>query len=328
MNTHLKYLALMIATLSSSAWCGGFALNEQSVKSMGTAQAGRASSATDATTTYTNPAGMTALTGNNISGNLTYIYAPADINNPQGSHAGSNDGDIIPPQWVGSGFMTHQVNDDLTIGIGNYAPFGLSTNYEGNFQGRYFGDKSKVKVIAIQPAIAYKLSPELSIGAGLNISQIEGILSASIHPLVANSHLEVTGDDISYGYNLGLLWQVQPATRVGFDYHSQTDYTLDGTTEIRNLNPLINGNYTASLEISTPASFELSLSHQLNDDVTLHSSAVLTQWSVLENLNIKNTGIPAAFASNFGAINEVLEWKDTWMYSVGADWKYANDLCT
>ena len=65
MNTHLKYLALMIATLSSSAWSGGFALNEQSVKSMGTAQAGRASSATDATTTYTNPAGMTALTGNN-----------------------------------------------------------------------------------------------------------------------------------------------------------------------------------------------------------------------------------------------------------------------
>lgn len=321
MNTRLKYLALMIATLSSSAWSGGFALNEQSVKSMGTAQAGRASSAADATTTYTNPAGMTALKGNNISGNLTYIYVPADITNAQGSHPGSNDGDMIPPQWVGSGFMTHQVNDDLTIGIGNYAPFGLSTNYEGNFQGRYFGDKSKVKVLAIQPAIAYKLSPELSIGAGISISQLEGTLSASIHPLVPNSHLEVMGDDMSYGYNFGVLWQLQPATRIGFDYRSKSDYSLTGTTEIRNLTGA-NGNYAASLDIATPASFELALSHQLNDDVTLHTSAVLTQWSVLENLNIINTGAPGSLAT----VTETLDWKDAWMYSVGADWKYRNDL--
>ena len=45
----------------------------------------------------------------------------------------------IPLLQLGEDVKTHQVNDDLTIGIGNYAPFGLSTNYEGNFQGRYFG---------------------------------------------------------------------------------------------------------------------------------------------------------------------------------------------
>jgi long-subunit fatty acid transport protein len=43
----------------------------------------------------------------------------------------------------------------------------LATNYENSFQGRYFGDKSKVKVIAIQPTAAYKITPELSIGLGV-----------------------------------------------------------------------------------------------------------------------------------------------------------------
>jgi hypothetical protein len=61
---------------------------------------------------YSNPAGMTQLKGTNLSGNATFIYAPADIENAQGSQAGTNNGDMIPPTWVGSGFMTHQMNDN------------------------------------------------------------------------------------------------------------------------------------------------------------------------------------------------------------------------
>ena len=74
-----KTLALMIAVASGSAWSAGFALNEQSIKSMGMAQAGRASAAADATTLFGNPAGMTQLEGTNLSGNATFIYVPTDI---------------------------------------------------------------------------------------------------------------------------------------------------------------------------------------------------------------------------------------------------------
>lgn len=323
MKTNQKYLALVIATLSGSAWSSGFALNEQSVKSMGMAQAGRASTAADATTLYSNPAGMTQLKGTNLSGNATYIYAPADIENAQGSQAGTNNGDMIPPTWVGAGFITHQMNDELTIGIGNYAPFGLATNYENSFQGRYFGDKSKVKVIAIQPSAAYKISPDLSVGLGITVSKLEGLLSAAVAPLPSNPALEVNGDDISMSYNLGVLWQLQPQTRLGFDYRSKTNYNLKGTSDVTNL-PVAGFKQTfdASLDISTPASFELSLSHQLNADTNIHSTIGLTQWSALENLVIQNAGATGSLAT----ITEVLDWKDTWAYSVGADWKMQEGL--
>ncbi len=317
MKINHKYLALMIATFSGSAWSAGFALNEQSIKSMGMSQAGRSATAADATTLFANPAGMTQLTGTNMSGNATFIYAPADIENAQGSQAGTNNGDMIPTTWVGAGFMTHQMNDQLTIGIGNYAPFGLATNYESSFQGRYFGDKSKVKVIAIQPTIAYKLTPELSIGMGISVSKLEGLLSA--YSIALTNPVEVNGDDISYGYNVGVLWQVMPQTRIGFDYRSKTDYNLKGTTELTGTGI----EFPATLDISTPATFELSVSHELNPNVNIHGSVGLTQWSVLEKLVIENGGgASGAFKTSI----EELDWKDSWAYSVGADWKMDDAL--
>ncbi|MBK6756173.1 MAG: outer membrane protein transport protein [Moraxellaceae bacterium] len=312
-----KTLALMIAVASGSAWSAGFALNEQSIKSMGMAQAGRASAAADATTLFGNPAGMTQLEGTNLSGNATFIYVPTDIENVQGSQAGTNNGDMIPPTWVGSGFISHQMSDDLSIGIGNFAPFGLASNYESSFQGRYFGDKSKVKVIGIQPTIAYKLTPELSIGVGVSVSQLEGTLSK--YSVGLQDPVEVNGDDISYGYNVGVLWQVMPQTRIGFDYRSKTEYSLEGTTELTG----IGVKFPATLDISTPATFELSLSHALNPNVNVHSSISLTQWSVLENLVIKNGG---GASGPFKSSTEELDWKDSWAYSVGADWKAGDAL--
>lgn len=313
MTLNPRYVALAISLLSSQAWSAGFALNEQSIKSMGMTQAGRASIAADATTLFANPAGLTQLQGTQLSGNATYIYAPAEIENVQASHIGTNDGDMIPPTWVGSGFISHQINDRLTVGAGNYAPFGLATNYESSFQGRFFGDKSKVKVIAIQPTAAYKINDSFSIGLGLSASKIEGLLSS--YSTALPQPIEITGDDISYGYNLGLLWQIDSQTRVGFDYRSETEYTLEGKTELTGLVQ----EFPASLDISTPASFEVSLSHQLNSDVNIHASIGLTQWSVLENLIIKNQNTPPN--SSLATITEELHWDDSWAYSVGADWK-------
>jgi long-chain fatty acid transport protein len=191
---------------------------------------------------------------------------------------------MIPPTWVGSGFMSHQLSDNLTVGVGNFAPFGLATNYESSFQGRYFGDKSKVKVIAIQPTIAYKLTPELSIGLACSVSQLEGLLSA--YSIALTNPVEVNGDDISYGYNFGALWQVNPQTKIGFDYRSETEYSLEGTTELVGTGVV----FPAMLDISTPATIELSVSHALNPTVNVHGSIGLTQWSVLEKLVIENGG--------------------------------------
>ncbi|PTQ90618.1 OmpP1/FadL family transporter [Agitococcus lubricus] len=324
MKFRLSLLACTIATLSQNTWAAGFALNEQSIKSMGMAQAGRASTASDATTLYANPAGLTQLAGTQLAGNVTYIYAPADIKNAQGSHNGTNDGDMIPPQPVGSGFMSHQLNEQLTVGIGNYAPFGLATNYEDAFQGRWFGDKSKVRVIAIQPTAAYKLNKDISVGLGLTVSRIDGFLSGAIAPLpTSNPTLEVEGNDTAFSYNIGVLWQVQPHTKVGFDYRSKTKYNLTGTTEVRDLPTKGKVDYyNASLDIATPANIDLSVSHQLRPDLSVHLDLSYTQWDTLKELVIKNEGATGSLAE----IKEELDWKNSLFYSVGAEWQWQKNI--
>ena len=104
---------------------------------------------------------------------------------------------------------------------------------------------------------------------------------------------------------------------------SMTGKKLEGTSEVNNL-PVsgFTATYDAKLDIATPATFELSISHALNPNVNVHSSISLTQWSVIENLVIKNSGAPASLST----IIEELDWKDSWAYSVGADWKAGDSL--
>ena len=152
---------------------------------------------------------------------------------------------------------------------------------------------------------------------GISVSKLEGLLSA--YSIALTNPVEVNGDDISYGYNVGVLWQVMPQTRIGFDYRSKTDYNLKGTTELTGTGI----EFPATLDISTPATFELSVSHELNPNVNIHGSVGLTQWSVLEKLVIENGGgASGAFKTSI----EELDWKDSWAYSVGADWKMDDAL--
>ena len=307
-----------LAALSGAAAASGFSLNEQNIKSMGAALAGRASNPADATTVYTNPAGMSALEGTQLSGNVTIINASADISVEKAFPGGTAKGDMIPTQPVGSSFVSHGINDRINVGFGVYAPFGLSTNYEDTFAGRYFGDKSKVRVIAMQPAVSYKLSPDFSAGFGLAFSKIEGVLTAAASPSLPNSSVDVEGDDTGIGGNLGLLWSVRPETRLGLAYHSQVSYQLTGTTEVTNI--LSNGTnrFKGSLDITTPEFADLSLSHRLNPDVTTHAMATWTRWSRIQDLIINNAGAPGSLAT----LKETLDWHDTWLFAVGADWQY------
>ncbi|WP_308726197.1 OmpP1/FadL family transporter, partial [Metapseudomonas otitidis] len=70
-----------------------------------------------------------------------------------------------------------------TFGLGMYVPFGLVTDYEKGFQGRYYGTRSEVRVVTLQPTISYKINDQLSIGFGPTINRIDGELtSATLNP--------------------------------------------------------------------------------------------------------------------------------------------------
>jgi long-chain fatty acid transport protein len=321
-------IALSVAATAGQAFASGFALNEQSVSAMGTSYAGRSSSADDATTIYGNPAGMSRLKRQEISVGATFIKADTDIDHASGTFAGSNEGDMVPFTTVPNLYYVNPVNDRFAFGFGVYAPFGLITDYEGGFQGRYFGDYSEVKVITAQPTVSYKFNDHLSVGLGVTINRISGQLESAVPPVAtAESRVKIKGDDTAIGFNAGVLYEFSPSTRAGLTYHSKVDYKLDGHTNISGndlaLGRLLGayGRYDASLDLTLPEMADFSITHDINDQWTVYAGATFTRWSRLDSIVVENEGIPRTVQGTFGTIAEEQNWHDTWAYALGAAYK-------
>lgn len=320
-------LSLALASAASHGFASGFAINEQSISSMGTAFAGRSSSADDASTVFGNPAGMARIKREQVSGGIALIHAKTDIDNASGSASGSNDGDMVPFIGAPMGYYVKPLDDNWSFGLGLYVPFGLVTDYERNFQGRYHGDRSEVRVITLQPTLSYRFNEQLSIGFGPTINRIDGELTSAINnpiPGAGDGKVEIKGDDTALGYNLGVLFEITPQTRFGLTYHSKVDYRLKGDTTVSGPGFVIGssaGTYDASLELTTPESVDFSVTHELNADWTLYAGSTWTRWSRLEEIRADNKGVGGLLAGNLSSISEPQNWHDTWAHAVGAAYK-------
>lgn len=320
-------LSLALASAASHGFASGFAINEQSVSSMGTAFAGRSSSADDASTVFSNPAGMSRIKREQVSGGIALIHAKTDIDNASGSTSGSNDGDMVPFIGAPMGYYVKPLDDNWSFGLGLYVPFGLVTDYERNFQGRYHGDRSEVRVITLQPTLSYRFNEQLSIGFGPTINRIDGELTSAINnpiPGAGDGKVEIQGDDTALGYNVGVLFEITPQTRFGLTYHSKVDYRLKGETTVSGPGVVIGssaGTYDASLELTTPESVDFSVTHELNADWTLYAGSTWTRWSRLEEIRADNKGVGGLLAGNLSSISEPQNWHDTWAHAVGAAYK-------
>ncbi|APC18071.1 Long-chain fatty acid transport protein [Pseudomonas frederiksbergensis] len=323
-------LSLAVTLASTQIFASGFALNEQSISGMGTGFAGRSSSADDASTVFGNPAGMSRIKRQEVTGGLAAIDASSDIKDAKGAHPGTNKGDMVPFTAVPMGYYVKPIDDHWAFGLGVYAPFGLITNYESGFQGGGFGSKSEVKVVTFQPTVSYAFNDRVSIGFGPTINRIGGTLESDV-PLFGDTHVKIKGDDTALGYNFGVLVQATDTTRVGLTYHSKVNYKLEGHTDITaGANApsafLQSNRYDASLKIETPESVDFSVTQQLTDAWTLYAGSTWTRWSRLKDITVNNEGVTAAQGGAlspalFGTITEEQNWHNTWAYAIGTSYQ-------
>ncbi|WP_027590878.1 outer membrane protein transport protein [Pseudomonas sp. RL] len=323
-------LALAIGALSSQALANGLAINEHSASGMGTAFAGRSSNVLDASIVAGNPAGMSKLERREVSGGLAFIHALTDIEATSAKYKATDtaDGDMVPFSTIPFGYYVTPVNDKLHFGLGLYVPFAVISDYEKNFQGRYKGLYSEVEVVNLQPTISYKVNDQVSVGGGLVISRIYGKLTNNLtfNPGLSDADVEIEGDDIAYGYNLGVLVDINEQLSWGLTYKSQVKYSLEGDTKVSDISALtgmsaLNGTYDATVDITMPESIDTSVTYRVDDQWTLYGGATWTRWSRLDALVVKSTGVPAPFDAKFGKLTEELKWEDTLAFAVGASYQ-------
>ena len=345
--TALVFVTLFLLCISAgSAMGSGFALIEQSVSGLGNAYAGGAAGAEDATTVFYNPAGMTRLGGQQASVAAHLIIPSAKFTNEGSTHVlqpvthvpllGGNGGDGGVAKVIPNAYYTLKVNNRLSVGLGVNAPFGLATDYDHDWVGRYHAWKSEVITVNINPSVAFKVTEQLSVGAGINIQYFKAKLSNAIDfgtldvlgklglpagalhltPQKSDGSVSLEGDSWGVGYNLGLLYEFTKNTRAGVAYRSRIKQKLEGDAEFADvpagLAPVpVFKNTGVKADITTPDTLSMSVYHSFTPQWSVMADVTWTNWSLFKELKVRfdNPNQPDAVTTE--------NWQDSWRYSLG-----------
>jgi long-chain fatty acid transport protein len=326
----LAAATLALCAAAAPAFASGFALREASPGSVGRAFAGEGAIADSAATVWYNPAGMTQLEGFTATAGAHLLFInsrqydrgstrtvpglPAPV--PTGGADGGNP--FNPVVFVPTLYGTMQLSDRLTAGIGINAPFGLRVDYDDGWFGRYDSLRSELVTYNVQPSLAWKISDKLSIGGGVSIQYIEADLTnalPNLSPLVSDGRARVEGDDISLGWNIGLLVGSGPA-RFGVHYRSRVKHELKGSFETTGLlGPLASANrrVDARAPITLPDSLAVSATVAPAPGVRLLGTIEWTNWSLFDAIRVQD--------SNGGPISTSEQnYKDSWSLHFGGEY--------
>jgi len=338
-------LAALTSGFSTQVSASGFALIENSASGQGNAYAGAAAIAEDASTVWFNPAGMMKLNGNQIVVAGHFIdpdskFTNEGSTNADGSLIGGDVDDGGRSAFVPNVYWVTAINDEMKFGLGITAPFGLETDYDDTWVGRYHAVNSDLRTVNFNPSLAFKMTDKVSVGVGLNILIADVTLTNAVDfgallgaPGTADGFVELEGDNfdglsgLGYGWNIGLMYDITSETTLGVAFRTEMDVDVNGTGKFKvpaaAAPVLSSGAFVPSTgldaSITLPQSLSVSVAHDMST-VTLLADVTWTGWSSFKELRIDfdNPSQPDGLTTE--------EWDNTLRYSVGADWRYSNKI--
>lgn len=309
--TTAGFTATLLAT--APVFAAGYGLKEQSASLQGNAFAGATAIADEASTIFFNPAGMARLSGNQTQLSLTYIAPQAHYRATSATRAAGLGGSAITGNSSPSDsaenvllpalYGVWAVNPDLRLGLAINTPWGMATDYDDNWVGRYHALRSEVKTINLSPTVSYRLNPQWSIGVGAQAQYMKAKLSnavdfgsalaaagAGVAPGSADGKARVTGDDWGYGLSAGVLFQPRDDTRFGLSYRSAVKHTLQGEAAFTSVPAALSAafaNTGAQAGITTPETVSLGAYHDLSKEWAVMADLTWTRWSRFDELRIE-----------------------------------------
>jgi long-chain fatty acid transport protein len=318
---------------AGSAFAAGFALIEQSVSGLGNAFSGGAASAEDASTIFYNPAGLTHLQEQQLILGAHVIAPSVKFHDEGSTHvtglplSGGNGGDGGVTKVIPNFYYSRKISDKFSVGLGINSPFGLATEYDKNWIGRYHAIESDLLTININPSLAYKITDQLSFGAGFSVQYLKAKLTNAVDfgmigyskgvpgmlPQNNDGFVKLDGDSWGIGYNLGLLYEFSKNTRIGAAYRSAIDQDLDGTADFQNVPAVLKSTFRDSkvqADITLPDSLAVSFFHQFNPQWIVMADFTWTDWKHFKDLT-------AHFDSDVPTSVTTENWQDSYRYSLG-----------
>lgn len=361
-STHLLAAAIA-AGLCGSVLGSGFTVQSQSAAAIANGHGGVAR-ADDASVALLNPALATRFDTPQTSVALGGIALTADFDNRQSLSAVGTPA-IGPSQSSADGaapllsvFHTRPLSERLALSVALYTPFGLSTDYDPEWVGRYQVQTAELKTLAVSPALAFALSDQLSASIGITalrgqtklISAVDfgaicfaaigptACASANVLPQGQDGSARIDAEGNGYGWTASAAWQATERLRFGAHVRSKIDLDVAGETSFGN--PVLPGPFVGLTQ--TPATSNggvastlvlpeiatAGLAWDVGARTQLIADTTWTRWSRLQDIRLVFDNGAADSVIPFGwqntrklglGVNH--RASDRWQWKGGVEWE-------
>ena len=310
MKRWLVALAAAAAALGGARVCraNGFLIYDLSGEAIGRASAVSASTDEPAAVWF-NPAALVFM-GPAASAGGVYVtaksrFSPADGTAPTDSQRGNF--------FLPTVFATAPVADRVAVGLGVYTAFGIGIEWPNQWVGREAAIAASLQTLAINPTVAVRLDPRLSVAVGFDA--VRGAVDFKNGlPAVAGGQVELGGGTWGYGFNAALLYRALPnRLHAALTYRSRVKLKFDGQADFDPTNPdfapaLPDQPGTAT--ITLPDALTLGVMFRPRAELLLEADLNYVLWSTYDKIDIAFQSAPAhvlqpdghnAFTARLGA---------------------------
>ncbi len=346
-------IVFVIVIGSDRAFAAGFQLPEQGIAAMGQGNA-FVGQADDPSAVYYNPAGILQLKGTQVTLGSTLIHPSITFTNQSTSLSapstlGSNlcngapctgketdekDMLFILPHF----YLTHRLTDKLGFGFGAFIPFGLTTEWPSDWEGRFISYRAAVNSYYFNPVVAFEPQPGFMLSAGIQVVYSTAELRRKLDltplgiPAGNEGNLEIKdADGTGVGYNLGMLIPLTEKNKLGVTFRSPVKIHYEGEADFSvppgfGIEPLFPDG-GVSTDITMPAIFEVGLTNQSFSKWKLSFDLQWVGWSSFKSLSLdfeNNTsilGIPVVADTSVPK-----NWNDVINFRFGAEYELSPAL--
>jgi long-chain fatty acid transport protein len=323
--TLLLVVAMLVQGVAPAAWAGGLWMYERGTPEVGTANAGVAARAQDASIAASNPAGMARLDKAEVMATIQPVITDVQFQPGPGTTTTgpAGDGSVVLP--TAGLFYVQPLGKDWRFGLSLGSYVGLGVKYEDDWVGRYYVQESALITLDVMPSISYRVTDWLSIGAGLVLQYARLKSEVAVNNTIFGSDgkMEYKDDSFGIGGGAGILVEPWKGTRFGLTYISPVEQEFKDTPTFTNLLGPLNSTLPArvgdvKIKMTIPQAVMLSAFHE-----------VTPKWAVMGNLGWQNwtkfgyTGI--SVSNNTGATVSTTtnaQYDDTFHVAVGAHYRF------
>ena len=315
----LLFTSILMLSLSM-VFAGGYRVALQGQRMLGMAHAGL-SVFENPETAFFNPAGISFLKDKfAVSFGVSGIMSNVKFQNELYNWQAQTDNPLGTPFYL---YLTYQAEDNVSIGLAVYTPFGSSSVWN-KWAGSQIVRDISMKVIYIQPSIAYKFSDMFSASASFIMAYGNISYSKDINRYLTGDNGEKTYADLSSGwvgaagYAFSLAFKPTDKVSMGLNYRSKIILDAkEGVANFENVPAILSNQLTTtafSAQLPMPAELGVGISVKPTDKLLLAFDYNYTYWSVYKQLKISfANGLPDSVSDK--------DWKNSNTFRLGAEYK-------